>query len=136
MEDYSSNIVFVQKMVPLRLQRSHWIKLKLWISDYLRNGQATNSLEKLVKCALIQIFIKVSKQVQKLGDRGKAIDTYSIISFTPLEKYCFEYIFSIEYEGLQDNNDRIFFEGYLQPILDRLHAFEINQKSSTEIDLF
>jgi hypothetical protein len=135
MSDYSSNTILVQHKVPLRLQRLHWMRLKLWLSDYLRNGQATNSLEKLVKCALIQIFIKVSKQVQKLGLHAKEMKSYSIVSFTPLEKYCLEYLFSIEYEAIGNYDQETFYTAYLQPILDQLHAFEINQNNSTDLVL-
>lgn len=135
MMDYSSNTILVQHKVPLRLERLHWIRLKLWINDYLRNGQATNSLEKLVKCALIQIFIKVSKQVQKLSLQAKEMKSYSILSFTPLEKHCFEYLFSVEYEAIKNYDQEIFYNAYLQPILDQLHAFEINQSNRTDLTL-
>jgi hypothetical protein len=127
MSDYQLYTSLEQQKIALQLQRSHWQHLHAWLSDYLAQGKATDSLEHLIKCALTQIYIKVSKELQKLAQKGKAMKSLSTVHFTPLEKYCFRYVFSLELEMLEEEQkDTAFYNGFLQPILDLLQAHEIN----------
>lgn len=127
MSDYRLYTSLKQQTVPLQLKRSHWQHLHKWLSNYLTSAEAEDSLEQLIKCALTQIYIKVSKKLETLREKGKAMKSVSTIHFTPLEKYCFRYIFSVELSVLEaQEKDQAFFVGYLQPILDRLQLHEIN----------
>lgn len=127
MSDYRLYTSLEQQTIPLQLQRSHWKHLHEWLSNYLNSAEATDSLERLIKCALTQIYIKVSKKLEALGKKGKPMKSLSTIYFTPLEKYCFRYIFSVELSVLEEQEkDQAFFVGYLQPILDSLQLHEIN----------
>ena len=130
MSDYKLYTSLEQQRIPLQLQRSHWQQLHGWLSNYLRNGTAHNSLEALIQCALTQIYIKVSKQLETLAKKGKAMPSFSTLHLTPLEKYCFRYVFSIELAILEEEQeDTTFFMAYLQPILDHLQAHEINSNT-------
>ncbi|WMX12417.1 hypothetical protein [Aureispira sp. CCB-E] len=134
MSDYKLYTSLEQQRIPLQLQRSHWKQLHGWLTNYLRNGTANSSLEQLIKCALTQIYIKVSKQLETLAKKGKAMQSFSTLHFTPLEKYCFRYVFSVELEILEEEQeDTTFFIGYLQPILDRLQEQEINSKTGLSL---
>jgi len=134
MSDYQLYTSLEQQKVSLQLQRSHWQHLQEWLAKYLKLGKVEDSLDELVKCALTQIYIKVSKQLETLSKKGKSMQSVSTIHFTPLEKYCFRYVFSIELEILEkEQEDTAFFMGYLQPILDRLQAHEINSHTGLSV---
>lgn len=134
MDDFRLYTSLEQQKVPLKLQRSHWCKLHGWLTNYLKYGESNNSLEQLIECALTQIFIKVSKQLNQLAKNGKPMCSLSTINFTPLEKYCFRYVFSIELEMLrEEQEDKTFFIGFLQPILDQLQQHQINSNTGLSI---
>lgn len=125
---YTQTILAAQNM-PLQLSRRHWERILHWLGDYIHKTVVEDVLDQLLRAVLMQIFIKLSKHVQKLQQKSKPMESLSTLQFTPCENYGLQYTLAYESEGIELAEERHFFTAYLQPILNHLHQFEINHES-------
>ena len=138
MSFYYSKEIIVQQNVSISLRRIHWQKLLSWMARYISQRSSDNPLDELVKCVLLQVFIKINSHLQKLALKGKPMNSKSNLKLTPAEKSALQFIINDEWEEIAQQTGseaEQFFIAYLQPVLDKLHEIEINQGNSTALTL-